>query len=217
MASFELDEIDFEDQYDKADPIDDADLDASMTLLSESIRVRKELESRIRRTEWSSMDKNERTNLEQQIGLNEEKQSQYVMRASKTILSILHRDFEKIKQGGRVMVLDEKSAEKLYNQLYLVESEGTYKVAFKNESGSYKNILSPGNRWLVPNAYLKIFGRKFMKDIGFDADKPKSGTKSKIPKRKMKQIEMYVDEIGDNTKQFTLVLNQYKAIHIGIK
>ena len=28
------------------------------------------------------------------------------------------------------MVLDEKSAEKLYNQLYLVESEGTYKVAF---------------------------------------------------------------------------------------
>ena len=95
------------------------------------------------------------------------------MRASKTILSILHRGFEKIKQGGRVMVLDEKSAEKLYNRLYLVESEGTYKVAFKNESGTYKDILSPGNRWLVPNAYLKIFGRKFMKDIGFDADKPK--------------------------------------------
>ena len=59
MASFEPDEIDFEDQYDKADPIDDADLDAYMTLLNESIRVQKELESRIRRTEWSSMDKNE--------------------------------------------------------------------------------------------------------------------------------------------------------------
>ena len=43
MASFELDEIDFEDQYDKADPIDDADLDASMTILNESIRVQKEL------------------------------------------------------------------------------------------------------------------------------------------------------------------------------
>ena len=39
-----------------------------------------------------------------------------------------------------------------------------------------------------------------MKDIGFDADKPKSGTKSKILKKKMKQIEMYVDEIDDNTK-----------------
>ena len=51
MASFELDEIDFEDQYDKADLIDDADLDASMTILNESIRVQKELESRIRRTE----------------------------------------------------------------------------------------------------------------------------------------------------------------------
>ena len=36
------------------------------------------------------------------------------MRASKTILSILHRGFDKIKQGGRVMVLDEKAAEKLY-------------------------------------------------------------------------------------------------------
>ena len=38
MASFEPDEIDFEDQYDKADPIDDADLDTSMNLLNESIR-----------------------------------------------------------------------------------------------------------------------------------------------------------------------------------
>ena len=131
------------------------------------------------------------------------------MRASKTIISILHRGFDKIKEGGRVMVLDEKSAEKLYNRFRLVESdEGTYKVAFDNDSGTYKDILSPGNRWLAPNAYLRIFGKKFMKDIGFDADKPKSGTKSKIPKKKMKQIEMYVDEIDDNTKQFASVLNE---------
>ena len=47
-----------------------------------------------------------------------------------------------------------------------------------------------------------------MNDIGFDVDKPKSGTKSKIPKKKMKQIEMYVDEINDNTKQFASVLNE---------
>ena len=36
MALWEPDEMDFEDQYDKADTIDDADLDASMTLLNES-------------------------------------------------------------------------------------------------------------------------------------------------------------------------------------
>ena len=178
MAFLELDEIDFEDQYDKADPIDEADLDASMTLLNESIREQEELESRIRRTEWSSMDKNERTKLEQWIALNEEKQSQYVMRASKTILSILHRGFDKIKQDGRVMVLDEKSAEKLYSRLRLVESDkGTYKIAFENESGTYKDIISPGNKWLAPHAYLKIFGKKFIKNIGFDVNKPKSGTK----------------------------------------
>ena len=76
------------------------------------------------------------------------------MRASKTILSILHRGFDKIKQDGKVMVLDEKSAERLYNQLFLVKSdEGTYKIVFENESGTYKDILSPTNRWLVPNAY----------------------------------------------------------------
>ena len=144
--------------------------------------------------------------LEQQIVFNEKKQELYIMRASKTIISILHRGFDKIREDGRVMVLDEKSAEKLYDRLYLVKSEGTYKVAFKNESGTCKDILSPTNRWLVPNAYLKIFGKKFMKDIGFDADKP--STKSKIPKKKMKQIEMYVDEIDDNTKQFALVLNE---------
>ena len=64
------------------------------------------------------------------------------MRASKTIISILHRGFDKIKQDGRVIVLDEKSAEKLYNRLRLVKSDkGTYKIAFKNESGTYKDIL----------------------------------------------------------------------------
>ena len=131
------------------------------------------------------------------------------MRASKTIISILHRGFDKTKEDGRVMVLDKKSAEKLYNRLYLTKSdEGTYKIAFGNENKTFKDILSPTNRWLVPDAYLRIFGKKFMKDIGFDADKPKSGTKSKIPKKKIKQIEMYVDEIDDNTKQFTSVLNE---------
>ena len=208
MASFEQDEIDFEDQYNKIDHIYDEDLDESMTILNESIPEQEEMESRITTAEWRSMNKNERTKLEQQMALNMEKQNQYIMRASKTIISILHRGFDKIKQDGRVKVLDEKSAEKLYNRLYLVESEGIYKVAFENDSKTYKDILSPTNRWLVPNAYLRIFGKKFMEDIVFDVDKPKSGTKSKIPKKKMKQIEMYVDEIDDNTKQFALVLNE---------
>ena len=100
------------------------------------------------------MDRNERTKLEQQIALNEEKQSQYIMRASKTIISILHRGFDKIKQDGKVMVLDEKSAEKLYDRLHLAESdEGTYKITFESKRGTYKDILSPGNRWQEPNAY----------------------------------------------------------------
>ena len=69
------------------------------------------------------------------------------MRASKTILLILHRGFDKIKQDGRVLVLDQQSAEKLYNRLRLIESdEGTYKIGFENESGALKDILSPGNR-----------------------------------------------------------------------
>ena len=54
---------------------------------------------------------------------NEKKQGEYIMRALKTIISILHRGFDKIKEGGRVMVLDEKSAEKLYSRLHLVESK----------------------------------------------------------------------------------------------
>ena len=100
------------------------------------------------------------------------------------------------------MVLDQESAEKLYNRLRLVETdEGTYKIAFENESGTYKDILSPGNRWLEPNTYLRIFGKKFVKDMGFDLDRPRTDTKSKIPKKRMKQIEQYVDEIDDNRKQ----------------
>ena len=61
MATFEPDEIDFEDQYDKLDPIDHADLDTSMNELNESIREQEELESSITRAEWKSMDKNERS------------------------------------------------------------------------------------------------------------------------------------------------------------
>ena len=183
MATWKPDEIDFEDQYDKADPIDDADLGEAMTILNESMREQEELESRISRAEWTSTNKDEQTKLEQQIVFNEKKQELYIMRASKTIISILHRGFDKIKEDGRGMVIDEKLAEKLYKRLYFVKSEGTYKVAFENESGKYKDILSPTNRWLAPNKYLKIFGKKFMKDIGFDADKPKSGTESKIPKK----------------------------------
>ena len=62
------------------------------------------------------------------------------------------------------MVLDEKSAEKLYKRLNLVESDkGTYKIAFNNESGVFKDILSPGNRWLALDAYLRIFGRNSLR------------------------------------------------------
>ena len=209
MASWEPDEIDFEDEYDKADPIDDDNLNESMNELNKSIREQKELQGRLSRAEWKSTNEDERTKLEQRIAFNEKKQGLYIMRASKTILSILHRGFNKIKQDGKVMVLDQQSAEKLYNKLRLaVTDEGTYKIAFENESGTYKDILSPGNRWLEPNTYLRIFGKKFVKDMGFDVDRPRTGTKSKIPKKRMKQIEWYVDEIDDNEKQFAKKLNE---------
>ena len=123
MVTWEPDEIDFEDQYDKADPIDDANLDESMNELNTSIREQEELERRIRRAEWTSTNKDERMKLEQQIVFNKKKQGEYIMRASKTILSILQRGFDKIKQDGKVAVLDRKSAEKLYSRLHLVESD----------------------------------------------------------------------------------------------
>ena len=47
MASWEPDEIDFEDEYDKADPIDDVDLDESITILNGSIREQEELQDRL--------------------------------------------------------------------------------------------------------------------------------------------------------------------------
>ena len=59
MATWEPDEIDFEDQYDKADPIDDEDLDASMNILNESIREQEELRERLSRAEWTSTNKDE--------------------------------------------------------------------------------------------------------------------------------------------------------------
>ena len=44
--------------------------------------------------------------------------------------------------------------------------------------------------------------------MGFDVDKPKSGLKSKIPRKRIVQIEWYVDEVDDNAKQFARELNE---------
>ena len=141
MASWEPDEVYFEDEYDKADPIDDANLDESINELNKSIREQEELENRISRTEWSSINEDEQTKLEQQIAFNEKERGLYIIRASKTILSILNRGFDKIKQDSKLMVLDENGAEKLYNRLRLIQSdEGTYKIAFENERGTFKNL-----------------------------------------------------------------------------
>ena len=115
MASWEPDEIDFEDQYDKADPIDDDNLDESINGLNRSIREQEELQNRLSRAEWSPINEDEIAKLGQQIAFNEKKQGLYIMRASKTSLSILHRGFGKIKQSGKALVLDQQSAEKLYN------------------------------------------------------------------------------------------------------
>ena len=107
------------------------------------------------------------------------------------------------------MVSDEKAAEKLYSRLRLIESnEGTYKIAFENERETLKDVLSPGNRWLAPNVYLRIFGKKFIKDMGFHVNKPKGGAQSKIPKKRIEQIEQYVEEIDDNAKQSARELNE---------
>ena len=100
----DIDVIDFEDEYDTADPIDDANLDKSINELNRSMREQEELENRICRTEWSSMNEDERTKLEQQIAFNEKEQGLYIMRASKTSLSILHRGFDNIKHDGKVIV-----------------------------------------------------------------------------------------------------------------
>ena len=64
MATWEPDEIDFEDQYDKADPIDDDNLDESINELNRSIREQEKLERRFRRGEWTSTNEDERTKLE---------------------------------------------------------------------------------------------------------------------------------------------------------
>ena len=44
--------------------------------------------------------------------------------------------------------------------------------------------------------------------MGFDVGKPKSGTKSKIPKKRMEQTEQYIEEIDNYEKQFARELNE---------
>ena len=110
-------------------------------------------------------------------------------------------DVDKPKSGTKSKTLRKRIEQ-------IEQYEGTYNIAFENERGTLKDIISPGNRWLAPNTYLRIFGKKFIKDMGFDVNKPKGGAKSKIPKERAEQIEQYVDEIDDNAKQFAKELNE---------
>ena len=71
-----------------------------------------------------------------------------------------------------------------------------------------RDVLSSLNDWLTPNGYLRIFGKNFLKYMDFDVDKPKDGSKSKIPKERVKQIEQYVEKIDDNARQFARELNK---------
>ena len=134
-VDIDRDEIDLEDEYDKADPIDDANLNESITTLNESIREQEELQKRLHKPEWTSVNEDKLQKLEQYIAFNEKDHELYIMRASKTILSILlHKGFNKIKQGGRVKVSDEKAAKKLYDRLYSEKSDGdTYKITLRLE------------------------------------------------------------------------------------
>ena len=81
MVSWELDEIDFEDQYDKVDPIDDDSLDESINELNKSIQEQEELQERLSRAEWKSTNVDEIAKLGQRIAFNEKKQGLYIMRA----------------------------------------------------------------------------------------------------------------------------------------
>ena len=74
MATWEPDEIDFEDQYDKADPIDDVNFDELINELNRLIREQEKLERRIRRSQWTSTNKDKRTKLERQTVFNKKNQ-----------------------------------------------------------------------------------------------------------------------------------------------
>ena len=65
-----------------------------MTDMNESIQEHKELLDRFHRTEWTSMNEDERQKLKQHVTLSEKKQELYLLRTSKTILSILHKVFQ---------------------------------------------------------------------------------------------------------------------------
>ena len=74
MASWEPDEIDFEDQYDRANPIDDANLDELINELNRLIREQEELQEKLSRAEWLPINKDEIAKLGQQMAFNEKKQ-----------------------------------------------------------------------------------------------------------------------------------------------
>ena len=136
----------------------------------EELNQKTELQARLKnidRGEMSQEQIDERNNLKKEFNRLTESIRAEKSKVVRSIISILHREYVKLKESGRVEVRDTQSSQKLFVRIEFNDGD----VLFKNERGEKKTLLKNNGEWRTAKSYASILGSKFLRDLGFD---PKS-------------------------------------------
>ena len=165
------------DAFEKSfNEVDDFDNDLDFSNIDEEFRRQNELKTRLQnlnRGEMSQEQIDERNNLRKEVNQVTRNIENEKLKVAKTIISILHKEYVKLKESGRVKVKDAQSGQKLFDKIEFNDGD----VLFENERGERKSLLTSNGKWRSPKEYKKLFGVKFLRDIGFDPDSSKSANK----------------------------------------
>lgn len=193
----EFDDDSFEESYNNIDDFDNNDFDFD---INEAIRQQNELQTKldnINRGEMSQEQINERNNLRSEVDRVTRNIETEKIRATKAIVSILHKEYTKLKKSGRVKVGDVQSGQELFDRIKFNNGD----VLFENERGERKSLLTKNGKWRSPKEYKKLFGVKFLRDLGFDPDSSK--TANKIASKEAAKLNEKLDAIDTSNIQST--------------
>ena len=166
----------------------------------EELNQKTELQARLKnidRGEMSQEQIDERNNLKKEFNRLTESIRAEKSKVVRSIISILHREYVKLKESGRVEVRDIQASQKLFVRIEFNDGD----VLFKNERGEKKTLLKNNGEWRTAKSYASILGSKFLRDLGFDPKSSKSA--NKVASREAANLNKTLNAIDTSNIQST--------------
>ena len=149
----------FDKSFSEVDIISDDD-DNYFHDLNDNLKQQEEIKLRLEsinnKSKLTEEEADRRIDLKRQLMDTTKRLEITKIKTSKNIISILHKEFNKIKENRRVLVRDEVSGQKLYNRIEFVSDGDGYEPKFIGYKGAYKDLTTTKGNWLSSKQYLKV-------------------------------------------------------------